>query len=110
MAALNTQFVSRAVPLTTRTFASCAAGGDTFATGDEVYLEVKNAGGSSQTVTVATPGNVEGIGESGFAFQVPATTGDVIVGPFPTRLFGVNASVTYSAVTSLTIAVLSMGQ
>src|SRR6185437_8170519 len=103
MALLATQFVSRAVPLSGRTFAACTAGGDTFATGDEVYLNVKNAGGSSQTVTVATPGNVEGIAESGFQFSVPATTGDVLVGPFPSRLFGVTAAITYSAVTSLTI-------
>ncbi len=110
MAALTTQSVSRAVPLSGRTYASCTAGGDTFSSGDEVYLNVKNAGGSPQTVTVATPGTVEGIAESGFGFSVPATTGDVLVGPFPVHLFGVTASITYTAVTSLTIAVLSMGQ
>ncbi len=110
MAALTTQSVSRAVPLSGRTFASCTSGGDTFSAGDEVYLEVKNADSGSHTVTVATPGTVEGIAESGFQFTVPATTGNVLVGPFPVHLFGVTASVTYSAVTSQTIAVLSMGQ
>ena len=110
MALLPTKFVSRAVPLTTKTFAAATAGGDTFATGDEVYLEVKNASGAPITCTVATPGTVEGIAESGFAFQVAATTGVTEVGPFPSRLFGLVASITYSAVTTLTIACKSMGQ
>jgi hypothetical protein len=110
MAQLATQFVSRAIPLTTKAFAAATAGGDSFTTGDEVYLEVKNASGSQVTCTVATPGTVEGIAESGFVFTVAATTGLTEVGPFPSRLFGTTATITYSAVTSLTIACKSMGQ
>lgn len=110
MALLATQFVSRAVPLSGKTFASCGSGGDTFSAGSEVYLEVKNGSGSVVTVTVATPGTVQGIAESGYAFTVPATTGDVEVGPFPADLFGETASITYSAVTTLTIAVKSYGE
>src|SRR5579859_6723005 len=98
MALLTTQSVSRAVPLITKTFAAASAGGDTFAAGDEVYLEVKNAGGSPVTCTVATPGTVEGIAESGYVFTVAATTGLTEVGPFPVHLFGTVASITYSAV------------
>jgi hypothetical protein len=110
MALLTTNFVSRAVPLSSPAFASCSAGGDTFAAGSEVYLHVKNGAGTAATVTVATPGNVQGIAESGYQFTVPATTGDIEVGPFPTDLFGETASITYSAVTTLTILVKSMGQ
>lgn len=110
MALLATQFVSRAVPLTTKTFAAASAGGDTFNSGDEVYLEVKNGSGSSVTCTVATPGTVEGITEGPFTFTVAATTGVTEIGPFPVHLFGQVASITYSAVTTLTIACKSMGQ
>jgi len=110
MAQLVTQFVNRATPLSGKTFAACTSTGDTFDAGEEVYLEVKNAGSSVATVTVATPGTVEGIAESGYAFTVPITTGDVEVGPFPADLFGEIASITYSEVTSLTIAVKSYGE
>ncbi len=110
MALLTTQPVNRTVPLTTKTFSACTSGGDTFNCGDEVYLEVKNASGSSVTVTVATPGLVEGITEGPYTFTVAATTGLTEVGPFPVHLFGQIGSITYSAVTSLTIACKSMGQ
>ena len=110
MALLTTQIVSRAVPLTTKTFVACSAAGDSFNSGDEVYLEVKNAGSGVATVTVATPGLVEGITEGPYTFTVAITTGLTEVGPFPVHLFGVTAQITYSEVTSLTIAVKSMGQ
>jgi hypothetical protein len=110
MALLETQFVNRAVPLTTKTFVACATAGDTFAAGDEVYLEVKNGSGSSVTCTVVTPGNVDGIALADYTFTVAATTGVTEVGPFPSDLFGETATITYSAVTTLTIAVKSMGE
>lgn len=110
MAQLVTQFVNRAVPLANKTFAACSVGGDTFDAGDEVYLEVKNAGSSVVTCTVATPGEVDGIAEAGYPFTVAATTGLVEVGPFPPDLFGEVASITYSGVTTLTIAVKSYGE
>jgi len=110
MAQLVTQIVNRAVPLTNKTFAAATSTGDTFNAGDEVYLEVKNTGVAAVTCTVATPGNVDGIQESGYQFQVAATTGVTEVGPFPPDLFGEVASITYTAVTSLTIAVKSYGE
>jgi hypothetical protein len=110
MALLPTQIVSRAVPLITKTFAAATSTGDTFASGDEVYLEVKNGSGSSVTCTVATPGLVEGLAEGPYTFTVAPTTGVTEVGPFPVHLFGQVAAITYSAVTTLTIACKSMGQ
>ena len=61
------------------------------------------------TVTVATPGQVDGLEIDDYTFTVAATTGVTEVGPFPVNLFGKTASITYSAVTSLTIAVKKMG-
>jgi len=109
MALLTPQSVSRAAPLTSKSFASCTSGGDTFSSGDDVYLEVKNASGSSVTCTVATPGKVDGLDIADYTFTVAATTGVTEVGPFPVDLFGKTATITYSAVTSLTIAVKKMG-
>lgn len=104
MALLATQSCNRGAPLSA-TFAAAAAGGDTFAAGDDVYLHCKNAGASPVTVTVVTPGTEDGLAIADYTFTVPATTGDVEVGAFPVDLFGETASITYSGVTSLTIAV-----
>jgi len=109
MALLATQHVSRAAPLTNKSFANCAAGGDTFSSGDDVFLEVKNTDAAPVTVTVVTPGNVDGLAVADFTFTVAATTGLTEVGPFPSDEFGKTASITYSAVTALTIAVKKMG-
>lgn len=103
MALLTTQFCNRITPLTA-TFAAATAGGDSFSSGSDVYLHVKNGSGSVVTVTVATPGSVDGLAVADFTFTVPATTGDVEIGPFPEDLFGATAIVTYSAVTTVTIA------
>jgi hypothetical protein len=109
MAALTTQAIIRAG--LTPSFASAAGGGDTFNPDLDTYLRVKNASGSSITVTVVTP-RTDPVGNAvaDTTFTVPATTGDVIAGPFPAEIYadpvtGV-ANITYSGVTSLTIAVL----
>jgi hypothetical protein len=109
MAQLDTQFVNRETPLSGKTFAECTSTGDQFSAGDDVYLEVKNTSGSAATCTVATPGSVDGIDLDDYEFTVPATTGDVEVGPFESDLFGAQAVITYSAVSDLTIAVKQYG-
>jgi hypothetical protein len=108
MSQLNTQFVNRSVPLSNKVFSACSAGGDSFTSGDNTFIAVKNGAGSPVTVTVATPGNVQGIAEGPFTFTVPAS-GSTDVGPFPSTLFGPTAQVTYSSVTTLTIAVAQFG-
>lgn len=97
--------------------AACAAGGDVFPNAGDVFIRVRNAGGSPQTVT-ATPPNAsvqkEGFGalaRATIAVSIPATTGDKIIGPFPPAAFNNGSgqvALTYTAVTSLTINVFRL--
>ena len=96
------------------TFSSAASGGDVFANDGRTLLVVNNASGGSLTVTVAaqnTSPTIDGYGpltkgDGGGAVAAGATG---VFGPFPTVPFN-NASgqavVTYSGVTSLTVAAI----
>ena len=113
MATLTTQSISRS-GLTT-SFTSAAGGGDSFTPDGQTLLRVKNASGSIITITVVSPGSViEGVTKGDVTFTVPATTGDVIAGPFPAEHFADPtdglADITYSGVTSLTVAALRVSQ
>lgn len=93
---------------------AAAAASDTFVPDADTFIHVKNAGGSSDTVGIATPGTLPGgggilaIGDAGGS--VPATTGDRMFGPFPYELFADPATglatITHSFTTSVTVAVL----
>lgn len=93
------------------TFTAAAAGGDTLPPiGAGVFI-VKNASGASITVTVVTPGNTEfGVAQPDITVTVPAA-GERHIGPLTPNLTdptsnGIN--VTYSAVTSVTVAVIAL--
>lgn len=112
MATLTNQAVARSglAP----SYAAAAGGGDKFRPNENVLLHVKNGSGGAITVTVVTPGSVGGQGIADLAVSVPAG-GERMIGPFPERLFANAgdsglASITYSAVTSLTIACLELGE
>ena len=98
-------------------YANAAAGGDAVlnVTGD-VVLHVQNGHTSSQTVTVPaqrTSQNVADFGElskSNIQVAIPAGE-DRFIGPFPKAAFNDGAGkvqITYSGVTSLTIAALQV--
>lgn len=94
---------------TALTFVAAAAGGDSVTPGNQSYLIVKNAAASPITVTVITPGNTKwGLPDPDIvSVSVPATTGEVIIGPIPAELANPstgNVDVTYSAVTTVTVA------
>lgn len=108
MAVLPTQAVSRTG--LGPTYSAAAGGGDKLTPGDHVCLHVKNGGGSSITVTLVTPGTVEGLAVADVAVVVP-NAGERMIGPLPASLFRASdgyADVTYSGVTSVTVAVLSV--
>lgn len=92
-------------------FVACAGGGDQFNNDGHTMVEVKNASGSPITVTfVAQTACNQGSIHS-TTVSVPATTGDRMCGPFdPARYNDANGNcqITYSAVTSLTVAVISL--
>ncbi len=94
-------------------YSAAAGGGDSFTPDNDTFIHVKNASGASITVTVVTPGSAfEDTTISDIAVSVPATTGDRMIGPFPPQHFADPsdglADITYSGVTSLTVAVLKL--
>lgn len=106
MALLSRQDVSGASGAAV-TPVSAAGGGDTLAGGTGVHLYVNNGGGSSITVTIATPETIDGdlaVGDR----AVTVTNGTWKLIPVPGRYnngSGV-AAVTYSGVTSVTVAAI----
>lgn len=93
------------------TFAAAAGGGDQFSNNGKTYYEVKNGGGAPVTVTFARQKSCDQGTVHSTTVSVPATTGDRICGPFDTGLYNdANGmvQVTYSAVTSVTVAAVSL--
>lgn len=103
MALLSTQQIQITGPAIT--LAAAAAGGDTVTPGDRTFLWVKNTDATSKTVTVVVPGEYYAQPLTDVAVTVPATTGERLIGPLDQKLAtdGV-VSITYSAVTNVTVA------
>lgn len=114
MALLATQSITRAAP-SAISFTAAAGGGDTFVPDNRTMIHVKNASGSSVTVTVVTP-RTDAVGNAvaDNTFTVPATTGDKEAGPWPAEIYADPttglANITYSATTSVTVAVKQLSQ
>lgn len=78
----------------------------------QVLLHFKKTGAGACNVTIATPVTQGGLAVSDQVVQIPATTGDKFIGPFPPHIYNNGngqLSVTLSEVTGLTFAVLRMG-
>ncbi|KOG21999.1 hypothetical protein [Streptomyces viridochromogenes] len=107
MAALSAQrlAVAGAAP----SYSAAAAGGDTAPVGKGLVLHVVNGSGSAVTVTVVTPGTIDGLAVADAALSVPAGAsgfiplGNVYRNPSTNR-----AAVTYSATTTVSVAVLQL--
>ncbi len=106
MAALSAQRVAQSG--TVPTYANASAGGDTAPVGGGLKLHVVNGSGATVTVTVVTPGTLDGLSIGDAALAIPAgghgfvPLTNVYRDPVTGR-----ANVTYSAVTTVTVAVLS---
>lgn len=104
MAALTvTQLTTAGV---THSTTAAAGGGDTFTnTGTELFF-ITNGGGAPITVTFDVTGVVGKSGEPGTDRAVTVAAGGTkLVGPFDPAAFSGTVSVTYSAVTSVVVAV-----
>jgi hypothetical protein len=109
MAALTVQTASLGTSLTP-TFAAAAAGGDTFANNGRTFLYVKNGSGAPITVTVNSLVSCNFGVDHDITITVPAGS-EEMSGKFPVNRFNSSAgsaSITYSDVTSLTIAAISI--
>ena len=103
MAILTPQAIS--VTGVTPTFVAAAGGGDSAYPLPNLFLRVKNGSGSPINVTLAVPGSRYGQANPSVVVSVPATTGDVLI-KLPPELIDLNGliQVTYSAVTTVTVA------
>lgn len=102
------------------TYAAASVGGDAFAdAGDErTYLRIKNGGGSAITASVApvTPTSIKAPGVTPGPVSLPSysvsvsASGEMTLGPFPSAYRDVNGNVnvSYSGVTSVTVAAIRM--
>lgn len=109
MATLSKQMISRAG--LTPSYAAASGGGDAFANSGAEFLHIRNGGGSSVTLTIATQLNVHGLAVADHTVTVPAGE-ERLVGPFPVGTFNDDEGMVqlgYSGVTSVTVAVLRMG-
>jgi hypothetical protein len=91
-------------------YGAAAGGGDEFANNGSVFYHVKNGGGGSITATFVTQSTVDGLAVSDLAVAVP-NGGERIVGPFPPGIYNDangRVQVTYSGVTSVTVAALRL--
>ena len=109
MAAITVLVVDRAAGLLEPTGAAASAGGDTFDNDGRTFLIVRNGGGSPMTVTVDSTQ----LCSQGFDHNEPtavsvANGAERWFGPFPPTRFGTPAAVSYSAVTSVTVAAVRM--
>lgn len=92
------------------TTAAAAGGGDKAPIGDRRFLFVRNGHSSTQDVTIATPGTAQGIAIADPTHTVDANGGLLIV-PLDPIYRGTDglASITYSGVTALVVAVVELG-
>jgi len=110
MAALTTQTIVETG--ITPTFAAVAAS-DTFDPDARTFVEVKNAGGTQDVVTITVAaGDPPGLTISDLSVTVPITTGDKMIGPFPPQFFGDpttgKVTIAHSFTTSVTCGVFKL--
>lgn len=89
-------------------YASAEGDGNSFANNGRVVLHAKNGSGGSITVTIQTPGTVDGLAVSDRTVAIPAGE-ERIIGVFPPADYNQSDGsvyVDYSGVTSLTVAAL----
>jgi len=102
-------------------FSAAAGGGDEFAIDSDqrTFLHVKNTNGSARTVTITAQKTSYGVPGAGqldrddIAVVVPATTGDVLIGPINQDAFANSngrAEVTYSATSGVTVAAIKVAK
>ncbi len=109
MATLSVETVVRAG--LTPTYNTAADPDDFVNTGVE-FIHVKNGDASPINLTILTPQTVDGLAVADRVVVIGATDEEMI-GPFPTSVYNNTSTnkvtLNYSAVTSVTIAVLKLG-
>ena len=90
-------------------YGAASTDGHYFKNNGRVWLHIKNTG-SQVTATVTTPVNSgSGAAIADLTVTIPATTGDVMIGPFPPKDYNDSAGqvfVTFSGATGVTVAAI----
>lgn len=108
MAALATNVVPLTGLQLDAALVAATSGGDTAPTGAGVFLVVKNADASSHTVTLATPGTVDGdlaVADRTITVAAGKTEFIPVTATYRNPTSG-RAAITYDAVTSVSVAVV----
>ena len=107
MALIATQQMATAG--TQATYSAVSASDTCDISSGRAFLHVKNAGASSDTVTVVTPGTVAGLAIADLTVTVANGT-EKFIGPLDPAVFGSGgiATVTHSYTTSVTCAVVAI--
>lgn len=91
---------------------SAAAASDTFVPDGDTFLYVKNTNAATRTIAVSTPGSFRGLALPDPAPTIAATTGELIMGPFPGELYADPttglATITPSASAGVSYAVVKL--
>ena len=108
MAVLTVNTVDRAGFDLTAGFANAAGGGDSFPNTGVELVAFKNTDGTAVTVTLDIQALVDGQTVTDKTVVIGATTGEKLIGPFPTTVYNDGNSrvnFTYSGVTALKVCV-----
>lgn len=88
-----------------------AGGGWSFPNTGDTFIRIKNTGGAQRVVTLLTPATIGGVAISDPTVTIPATTGDILIGPFDPSLFNQSDGAVYvevDATTGLTAAAITL--
>lgn len=92
-------------------YTAATADGEKFVNNGRVFIHVKNGDASQHTVTVQTPGTVDGLDVAERTVDIPAGE-ERIIGPFPPGHYNQadgKVYIDYDAVTSITLAAIRLG-
>jgi hypothetical protein len=86
---------------------------DTFVPDDRTFIYVKNTNASTRTITITTPATVRGLAVQDPGPTISATTGELVLGPFPADTYAdpTNSglcTITPSATAGVTYAVVRL--
>lgn len=82
-----------------------------FLNNGRTFLHFKKSGAGACTVTIVTQSTEDGLAVGDRTVSVPATTGDVMVGPFPREIYNDSSgfcTFSLSEITGLTVAVATI--
>jgi len=88
-----------------------AAASQEFANDGRTFMIIRNGDGSSKTCTITSAGTTQGRAIADDVITIGATTGEQMVGPWPRSIYNAadgNIDITWSATTSVTVAVFNL--